>query len=456
MSTRSLAVSAVALFLLAASLPVRAAPNGSLIKSASNSAVYYLLDGKRYAFPNEKVFFSWYGNFSGVTTVSSDELAGYALAANVTYRPGYRLVKITTDPKVYAVARYGVLRWIASEQLASSLYGADWSTKVHDIPDAFFINYTIGSPVANVSEYDVNAEMGVAQIAQNIRGATVPPPTASVASIAGCQVFPADNPWNQDVSNLPVHANSAAYMNTIGLSRTLHPDFGENQSYGIPYNVVSGSQAKVPITFTAYGDESDPGPYPIPATAARESGSDAHVLVLEKDSCMLYELFAASKNTNDAGWSADSGAIWNLATGALRPAGWTSADAAGLPILPGLVRYDEVASGEIKHAIRFTASQTQNGYILPATHHAGTNNANNPPMGLRVRMKANYDISGLTGQARVIATAMKKYGMILADNGSNWFFSGATDPGWNDDELNQLKAVPGSAFEAVQTGPIVK
>jgi hypothetical protein len=268
-------------------------------------------------------------------------------------------------------------------------------------------------------------------------------------------MFPADNPWNKDVSQLPLHSRSNIYINTIGTGGHLHPDFGETQTYGIPINVVPQNQPMVPVTYDAYGDESDPGPYPIPANAQIEASSDHHILVLQQGACKLYELFAAHNDPNSGGWIAASGAIWNLNSNALRPYGWTSADAAGLPILPGLVRYDEVAAGAINHAIRFTASRTQRGYILPATHFAGSNNADYPPMGLRVRMKASYDISGLTGQARIIATAMKKYGMILADNGSNWYFTGATDPGWNDDELNQLKSVPGSAFEAVDTGPVL-
>jgi hypothetical protein len=238
------------------------------------------------------------------------------------------------------------------------------------------------------------------------------------------------------------------------LNDHLHPDFGENPEYGIPYVVVPGTQPKVPITWTAYGDESDPGPYPIPANAPIEAGGDHHVLVVDSGSCKLYELYRAVKRNNGASWSADSGAVFDLRSNALRPEGWTSADAAGLPILPGLVRYDEVAGGVIKHAIRFTADSTQNGWIHPALHPAGSDNPSLPPMGLRVRLKANYDTSQFTGQARVIAVALKQYGMMLADNGSPWYFGGATDPRWNDDELNQLKDIPGSAFEAVQTGEI--
>lgn len=282
------------------------------------------------------------------------------------------------------------------------------------------------------------------------------PVSGGGTTLAGCPIFPADNPWNQDVSKLPVHPNSATYINSIGASRGLHPDFGSNPEYGIPYNVVEENQPLVPITFTAYGDESDPGPYPVPANAKREAGSDRHVIVLQKGKCKLYELFAAERNTADGGWFADSGAVFNLLSNDLRPEGWTSADAAGLAIFPGLIRYEEVTAGKITHAIRFTASKTQRGYIHPAVHFAGSNDASLPPMGLRVRMKSSYDISKLTGHARVIAEAMKTYGMMLADNGSSWYFQGATDSRWDDDDLNQLKKIPGSAFEAVYTGEIIK
>lgn len=460
MMSRFLAIPSL-IALLIAGLPAatHAASNGSLIKSASNSSVYYLADGKRYAFPNEKVYFSWYSDFSSVLTISSSELASYPLAGNVTYRPGFKLIKIQTDPKVYAISRYGMLRWVTTESIAQELYGPFWNRIIDDVPDTFFTNYEMGTSLSSSGSYDRVGELNIMHIAENIRGATVPTtppaPTGSAPVIAGCQIFPNDNPWNQRVDGLNVHAQSATFINSISATKGLHPDFGSNMEYGIPYNVVPGSQPKVPITWTAYGDESDPGPYPIPANAAREVPSDHHVLVLDSGACKLYELYNAEKNTSDNGWSADSGAIWDLKTNALRPFGWTSADAAGLPILPGLIRYEEVAAGEIRHAIRFTAPNTQKGYILPATHHAGKSNTAYPPMGLRVRLKANYDISGLTGQAKIIAQAMKTYGMMLADNGSSWFFQGASDPRWNDDELNQLKGIPGSAFEAVDTGAIL-
>ncbi len=277
-------------------------------------------------------------------------------------------------------------------------------------------------------------------------------------TLAGCSVFPADNAWNRDISNDPVDPLSANYIASINSTRQyLHADFGSNLDWGIPYTVVPGTQPMVPITFVDYGDESDPGPYPIPPNAPVEAGSDHHVLVLNSGTCKLYELYGASKNTNDAGWSASSGAVFDLTSNALRPDGWTSADAAGLPILPGLVRYDEVASGAIHHAVRFTVDSSQRAYIHPATHFASSDsNPNLPPMGLRLRLKAGYNISSYTGQARVILEALKKYGMIVADNGSSWFISGATDSRWNDDDLDQLKRVPGSAFEAVQSGPLIR
>jgi hypothetical protein len=295
------------------------------------------------------------------------------------------------------------------------------------------------------------------------RPATVSEPADRIPQrspiVGGCPVFPADNAWNQDISQAPLHPNSGAIISSIqsnGGTR-LHPDFGENPDYGIPFVVVPGSQPLVPITYTAYGDESDPGPFPVPLDAPVEGGAgsngDRHVLVLRSDTCDLFELYRAFPS--GGGWEADSGARFDLRSNALRPLGWTSADAAGLPILPGLVRYDEVAAGEIRHAIRVTFSRTQRGYVLPATHFASSStDPNRPPMGLRLRLNASFDTSQLTGQARVIAVAMQRYGLIVADNGSNWFFQGAPSAGWNDDDLNQLKAISGSNFEVVDTGPV--
>jgi hypothetical protein len=281
-----------------------------------------------------------------------------------------------------------------------------------------------------------------------------PPPSGPAVGTGGCSVFPGDNAWNEDVTGFPVDPNSDRYIaaiNASGSNHFLHPDFGSNPDYGIPYVVVPPDQSDVPIRFTAYGDESDPGPYPIPLNAPIESGSDHHVLALQSGACKLYELFDARRQRN--GWAAGSGAVFDLSSDALRPDGWTSADAAGLPIFPGLVRRDEVATGHIDHALRFTVDETQAAYIHPATHFASSStDPDLPPMGLRLRLKASYDLSRFHGASLVILQALKRYGMLVADNGSNWYITGATDTGWNDDDLNQLKGVPGSAFEVVDTG----
>lgn len=268
--------------------------------------------------------------------------------------------------------------------------------------------------------------------------------------LAGCPVFPAGNVWNRPVTGLRVAADSATLVASIGASAHLHPDFGSFAGYGIPFNVVAAaSTPKAKVAFD-YADESDPGPYPIPASPTIEAGSDRHLLVLARDTCTLYELWDARQTAT--GWAAGSGATWNLRSNALRPAGWTSADAAGLPILPGLVRYEEVAAGFVGHAIRFTAPRTRRAYVYPARHFASSStSAALPPMGTRLRLAASFDISKLPVQARVIAQAMKTYGIILADNGSPWFFQGASDPRFDDNQLNALKAIPGSAFEVVDT-----
>jgi len=278
-------------------------------------------------------------------------------------------------------------------------------------------------------------------------------------TLGGCPMYPSDNTWNTKVRDAPLLANSTAMVNYIRArgSDNLHPDFGENPAYGIPYVVVPANQPLVPISYDAYADESDPGPFPIPLDAPVEGApakGDRHVLVLQQGTCTLFELGVARRS--GPGWLAAGGAKFDMTSNALRPLGWTSTDAAGLPILPGLVRYDEVAAGQINHAIRITFSSTRRGYILPATHFASAvADPNAPAMGQRLRLKASFDINGLTGQARVIAVAMQNYGVIVADNGSNWFFQGAPSSGWVDNDLNQLKGIPGSSFEAVDTGPVV-
>ncbi|TET34296.1 MAG: hypothetical protein E3J72_14740 [Planctomycetota bacterium] len=273
------------------------------------------------------------------------------------------------------------------------------------------------------------------------------------------QIFPSDNPWNTDISGYPVHPNSDNYIASIGAAGTLHPDFGTEwmgAPNGIPFCVVGGSQPLVNVSFT-YAGESDPGPYPIPDDAPIEGGpgstGDRHVIVIDRDNHMLYEMFDSHKVAG--GWDAGSGAKFDLDSNALRPKYWTSADAAGLPIFPGLVRYGEVASGEITHALRFTVVNSQRAFISPARHFASSStDANRPPMGLRLRLKSGFDISGFSAKNQVILTALKKYGMFVADNGGNWYISGAPDMRWDDDELGELKTIEGSNFEAVYTGDI--
>jgi hypothetical protein len=281
-------------------------------------------------------------------------------------------------------------------------------------------------------------------------------------TIAGCPVFPATSVWNQAVDKLPVAANSAQMIASIGVDSSLHPDFGsglyDGSQIGIPYVVVHG--AKIPksrVKFD-YADESDQGPYPIPRNVPIEgqphpNDGDRHALIVDEDSCRLYELYALQHTAS--GWTAGSGAIWSLRSNKLRPAGWTSADAAGLPILPGLARWADAATGAINHALRFTASRTRKTYIYPARHFASSDSDPSlPPMGLRVRLKASVNISSFPLQARIVLTALKKYGMILADNGSPWYISGAPNSHWSNDQLHSLSRLTGDDFEVVDTSKL--
>jgi hypothetical protein len=279
------------------------------------------------------------------------------------------------------------------------------------------------------------------------------PGAGPLPRVGGCPVFPRSNAWNRDVSRAPVDPSSSTYIAAIGPGN-LHPDFASRR-YGIPVTVAPAAQPRVPIRFTAYGDESDPGPYPVPPGARVEGGSDRHVLVVQRGRCRLYELYGARRAGR--GWSAASGAVFDLRSNRRRPAGWTSADAAGLPILPGLARADEAASGTIRHALRFTVGRTQRAYVAPARHFASNDaDPSLPPMGLRLRLKAGFDLRPYHGQARAILRALQTYGMIVADNGSSWFVSGAPDPRWNDAQLEELKRVPGTAFEVVRPGPLTR
>jgi hypothetical protein len=289
--------------------------------------------------------------------------------------------------------------------------------------------------------------------------ASAPPPTpaptpaqtpvAPAPPLAACPIFPASNVWNRRVDDLPVAANSATMVAAIGVDRSLHPDFSNAGGYGIPFNVVGASTSRSTVSFE-YDDESDQVGYPIPPDPLIEGGSDRHLLMLETAECRLYELYAVA--SAGGAWTAGSGATWDLRSNALRPESWTSADAAGLPIFPGLVRHDEVASGEIQHAIRFTAPRTCDGYRYPARHEAGSGSCDvYPPMGLRVRLRADVDLSGFGPQARVVLVALQRYGAILADNGSAWYITGAPSSAWDDDELHDLHAIVGANFEVVDT-----
>lgn len=289
-------------------------------------------------------------------------------------------------------------------------------------------------------------------------GSATTPVLAGAPEIDGVSLFPDSSIWNTPVAGLPVAVDSSTFVATIGADRALRADFGsgtwDGGPIGIPFVTVSGAQPKVPVSFE-YADESDPGPYPIPHGVPREWGSDHHVIVVDRDNRLLYEVFDAEEQT-DGSWHAGSGAVFDLRSNALRPASWTSADAAGLPILPGLVRYDEVASGTITHAIRFTAPETRRAWVWPARHYAShLTDSRFPPMGQRFRLRADYDLSRFSPSARVILQALKTYGMILADNGSSWFLSGAPDPRWNDDDLRELRQVPGTAFEAVDVSSLM-
>src|SRR5271170_2399716 len=280
-------------------------------------------------------------------------------------------------------------------------------------------------------------------------------------TIGNCPVFPANNVWNAPVDQLPVAANSAALVATIGATVTLHADFGsglwDGGPIGIPFVTVNGSQAKYSAAFQ-YASESDPGPYAIPLTAPIEGGSqgtgDRHAIAIDTDNCILYELYAAYPQASS--WQAGSGVIFNLKSDNLRPATWTSADAAGLPIFPGLVRYDEVLAGAINHALRFTVPQTQMAYVWPARHYASSlTGTQYPPMGVRFRLKAGFDISGFSAANQIILQALKKYGMMIADNGSAWYLSGAPDSRWSDDDLHNLTKITGTDFEAVDVTPLM-
>jgi hypothetical protein len=385
-------------------------------------------------------------------------------ASNLTLLPGETPSAVTADAEDVNHIHYP----LAVENV-SNVTGFPWMTAVilrlndnlGDVGDVL-VGITVHGATSN------RVRIGIGHVGGGLPDDLPPPQSVpdlgSGASLHGKQVFPFDNAWNQDISMSPVDPNSNNLIAGIGSNVGLHPDFGtvwNGAPNGIPYIVVAGSQPLVPINLGIYADESDPGPYPVPPDAPIEGGpnstGDRHVLVIDRDNWKLYEMGNAFPVNNGASWNASGGAVFDLNSNALRPAGWTSADAAGLPIFPGLVRYDEVfEQQEIKHAVRFTAQITRRAYVHPARHWASSNTSvDRPPMGMRVRLKASFDISGYSPAMQVILRALKKYGMILADNGSNWFISGAPDPRWNDDELNTLKNIKGSNFEVVKMDNIV-
>jgi hypothetical protein len=292
------------------------------------------------------------------------------------------------------------------------------------------------------------------------RAQTAPAPEASPPGIAGCPLFPPDNEWNRNVAAAPVDPGSDRYLTGMNAkSRHLTADFSASEEYGIPWVVVSGTQPRVPVTFE-YAKESDPGPYPIPPDApveksVKEDGGDCHVLVVDRDNCTLYETWHSRRSGE--GWTAGSGAKFDLRSNALRPEGYTSADAAGLPILPGLLRRDEVLSGRIAHALRFTVARTQAAHVAPALHSASSaTDPSLPPMGLRLRLRADFDVSSFSPAARVVLTALQQYGMFVADNGPDWYVSGEVNGAWEESLREEIARVPAAAFEVLQHGPLVR
>ncbi|GAB4546138.1 MAG: hypothetical protein Fur002_20950 [Anaerolineales bacterium] len=286
------------------------------------------------------------------------------------------------------------------------------------------------------------------------KSAPTPAPPAASVTLGGCPVFPANSYWNTPIDALPVHPDSDAWIDDIGRSAGFHMDFGsglwDGGAIGIPYNLAA--QAPFYSFSFYYPEESDLGPYPIPANAVREYGRDHHILTIETETCLLYEIYDASFDGGQ--WSGGSGAIWDLTSNALRPDGWTSADVAGLPILPGLIRYDEILAGEIRHALRVTAHRSA-GYIWPARHPISNFEQGVPPMGARFRLKAEYDVSGFPRELQIILQAFKTYGIILADHGADWYVSGAPDERWDNDMLHLLDVLQGGDFEAVDSSQMM-
>lgn len=409
---------------------------------------------KYVAFTTPRSIYLGYQKFNLPGTIDRTYIA--SMSVRVNYK-GYTKSRQTWTWYLY---NWSTARWVKIGNNATAT-NLRWSYfKFNVIDPKRFIHPTSGEIRLRLrsSNRSGDAKIDYSVIRLGYSVPLPPPPSGSGPTIAGCPLFPSNNYWNTPVDTLPVHARSSAWINSIGAGTGFHMDFGsgtwDGGPIGIPFNVVAGSLPRTNVSFY-YPDESDPGPYPIPDSPLREWGSDHHVLIVDQDNCTLYELYDA--DLSGGSWSAGSGAIWDLNSNALRPVGWTSADAAGLPILPGLVRYEEVAAGEIKHAIRFTAPQTQQAYLWPARHFASSNaDPNLPPMGARFRLKAAIDISGYPAEMQVILRAMKKYGIVLADNGSPWYISGSPNENWDNDMLHLLDNLQGSDFEAVDTSILMQ
>lgn len=381
------------------------------------------------------------------------------------------IASFTAFPPVVSAGQGSQLAWNVTGAASISINGSAVSGTSMNVTPAATTSYTLTATNSiGSSQATVTITVGTAPAVTygDLRGADL----GAGANLNGAVPFPADNAWNRDISSDPVDPNSTAIITSIGLTTGLHPDFGSGlysgAPIGIPYVVVAGTQAKVPITFTAYGDESDPGPYPVPPDAPIEGqqadgsafGGDRHVLVIDRDSNRLYEMGNAYPQA-DKSWQASGGALFHLDSNNVRPGGqpgWTSADAAGLPIFPGLARYEEAAGGVIRHALRFTVSSSRRAYVPPATHWASSNTSTTlPPMGMRVRLKAGYAIpTSFSTESKAILQALKTYGMFVADNGSNWYISGAPDPRWNNGNLvSELGSVKGTDFEVVRMDGLV-
>jgi hypothetical protein len=381
------------------------------------------------------------------------------------------IAAFAASPSVITAGQGSQLTWSVSGAESLNINGSAVSGDNMNVSPVTTTTYTITATNSAGSSH-ATVTVTVGSSATVVYGDLHGSDLGAGANLNGAVPFPADNAWNRDVSADPVDANSAAIIANIGLATGLHPDFGSGlyngAPIGIPYVVVAGGQPRVPILFAAYGDESDPGPYPVPADAPIEGqqadgsafGGDRHVLVIERDANRLYEMGNAYPQP-DYSWQASGGAVFHLDSNVVRPGGqpgWTSADAAGLPIFPGLARYEEASYGVIRHALRFTVSTTRKAYVPPATHWASSNtSADRPPMGMRVRLKACYVIpAGFSTESKAILQALKTYGMFVADNGSNWYISGAPDPRWNNDKLvSELGSVRGENFEVLRMDGLV-